>query len=271
MQNYHNLVSRILDYGKEKQDRTGTGTLSIFNHQLEYDLEKGYPLLSTKKVSWRNVISELCFFVNGDSNIAELHKDNNTIWDEWANENGDLGRVYGVQWRAWRALDGNVYDQLGAVYNSLKYEPDSRRHIVSAWNVGELNQMALPPCHLLFQFYVDSEGYNKKLSLKITMRSVDVFLGLPYNIASYAALVHLFAQMLGYDVGVLIMDLGDCHIYKNHIAQCEELLKRDPDKYALPQLRIETPCNFLSERINLRQFDVVGYESYPAIKAPIAV
>jgi len=271
MKNYHDLVSYILAHGRQRQDRTGVGTIGIFDAKLEFDLQDGYPLLTTKKVHFNSVIAELCMFLNGYNTLAYLHQYKCTIWDEWADENGNLGRIYGVQWRRWRSGDTSEIDQLAAVVKDLKENPFNRRHLVSAWNVGELHQMALPPCHYAFQFYVRQDGFANQLDMKVHMRSVDVFLGLPFNIASYAALLQYVALICHYDVGRLIMDLGDTHIYLNHINQCQELLRRNPDKYPLPRLEILPPYTLEIGGVHPHQFVLVGYESYPAIKAPIAV
>jgi len=271
MKNYHDLISYILAHGQRRNDRTGTGAIGIFDARLTFDLQDGYPLLTTKKVHFNSVIAELCMFLNGYNTLDYLHQYKCTIWDEWADENGNLGRIYGVQWRRWRAYDNTAIDQLAAVVKELKENPFSRRHLVSAWNVGELHQMALPPCHYAFQFYVREDGFAHPLDMKVHMRSVDVFLGLPFNIASYAALLQYVALICQYDVGRLIMDLGDTHIYLNHIDQCKELLQRNPDKYSLPRLEILPPYTLEMGAVHPHQFVLVGYESYPAIKAPIAV
>jgi thymidylate synthase len=267
MRNYHSLLHYVLTNGEPRNDRTGVGTLAIFDARLEFDLSAGFPLLTTKKVSFKNVISELCFFVNGKTNVDYLHKYNNRIWDAWANETGELGPIYGAQWRNWWGSEFPCVDQLKNLVRDLIKSPQSRRHLVSAWNVGEIPQMALPPCHYAFQFYVTNTG---KLDLKVNMRSTDCFLGLPYNIASYAALNHMIAKICNYRPGRLIMSLADTHIYKNHVEAINTLLQRDPNRYALPQLRLNGEFD-LSEEIHPEQFEIVGYESYPAIKAEVAI
>ncbi|MGL4627030.1 MAG: thymidylate synthase, partial [Plesiomonas shigelloides] len=233
MQQYQDLMRKILAEGASKDDRTGTGTRSIFGHQMRFDLSKGFPLVTTKRCHLRSIIHELLWFLKGDTNIGYLHDHNVSIWDEWADENGDLGPVYGKQWRAWGAADGRTIDQLSTVVQQLKQDPDSRRIIVSAWNVGELDQMALMPCHALFQFYVA----NGKLSCQLYQRSCDVFLGLTFNIASYALLTHMLAQQCDLDVGDFVWTGGDTHLYMNHMEQTELLLSREPR--ALPQLVIK--------------------------------
>ncbi|MGL5366020.1 MAG: thymidylate synthase, partial [Plesiomonas shigelloides] len=233
MQQYQDLMRKILAEGASKDDRTGTGTRSIFGHQMRFDLSKGFPLVTTKRCHLRSIIHELLWFLKGDTNIGYLHDHNVSIWDEWADENGDLGPVYGKQWRAWGAADGRTIDQLSTVVQQLKQDPDSRRIIVSAWNVGELDQMALMPCHALFQFYVA----NGKLSCQLYQRSCDVFLGLPFNIASYALLTHMLAQQCDLEVGDFVWTGGDTHLYMNHMEQTELLLSREPR--ALPQLVIK--------------------------------
>ncbi|MGL5162791.1 MAG: thymidylate synthase, partial [Plesiomonas shigelloides] len=233
MQQYQDLMRKILAEGASKDDRTGTGTRSIFGHQMRFDLSKGFPLVTTKRCHLRSIIHELLWFLKGDTNIGYLHDHNVSIWDEWADENGDLGPVYGKQWRAWGTADGRTIDQLSTVVQQLKQDPDSRRIIVSAWNVGELDQMALMPCHALFQFYVA----NGKLSCQLYQRSCDVFLGLPFNIASYALLTHMLAQQCDLDVGDFVWTGGDTHLYMNHMEQTELLLSREPR--ALPQLVIK--------------------------------
>lgn len=264
MQQYQDLMRKILAEGASKDDRTGTGTRSIFGHQMRFDLSKGFPLVTTKRCHLRSIIHELLWFLNGDTNIGYLHDHNVSIWDEWADENGDLGPVYGKQWRAWGAADGRTIDQLSTVVQQLKQDPDSRRIIVSAWNVGELDQMALMPCHALFQFYVA----NGKLSCQLYQRSCDVFLGLPFNIASYALLTHMLAQQCDLDVGDFVWTGGDTHLYMNHMEQTELLLSREPR--ALPQLVIKRkPASIFDYQFE--DFEIVGYDPHPAIKAPVAV
>ncbi|KAB7666984.1 MULTISPECIES: thymidylate synthase [Plesiomonas] len=264
MQQYQDLMRKILAEGASKDDRTGTGTRSIFGHQMRFDLSKGFPLVTTKRCHLRSIIHELLWFLKGDTNIGYLHDHNVSIWDEWADENGDLGPVYGKQWRAWGAADGRTIDQLSTVVQQLKQDPDSRRIIVSAWNVGELDQMALMPCHALFQFYVA----NGKLSCQLYQRSCDVFLGLPFNIASYALLTHMLAQQCDLEVGDFVWTGGDTHLYMNHMEQTELLLSREPR--ALPQLVIKRkPASIFDYQFE--DFEIVGYDPHPAIKAPVAV
>lgn len=264
MQQYQDLMRKILAEGASKDDRTGTGTRSIFGHQMRFDLSKGFPLVTTKRCHLRSIIHELLWFLKGDTNIGYLHDHNVSIWDEWADENGDLGPVYGKQWRAWGAANGRTIDQLSTVVQQLKQDPDSRRIIVSAWNVGELDQMALMPCHALFQFYVA----NGKLSCQLYQRSCDVFLGLPFNIASYALLTHMLAQQCDLDVGDFVWTGGDTHLYMNHMEQTELLLSREPR--ALPQLVIKRKPESIFD-YQFEDFEIVGYDPHPAIKAPVAV
>ena len=264
MQQYQDLMRKILAEGASKDDRTGTGTRSIFGHQMRFDLSKGFPLVTTKRCHLRSIIHELLWFLNGDTNIGYLHDHNVSIWDEWADENGDLGPVYGKQWRAWGAADGRTIDQLSTVVQQLKQDPDSRRIIVSAWNVGELDQMALMPCHALFQFYVA----NGKLSCQLYQRSCDGFLGLPFNIASYALLTHMLAQQCDLEVGDFVWTGGDTHLYMNHMEQTELLLSREPR--ALPQLVIKRKPESIFD-YQFEDFEIVGYDPHPAIKAPVAV
>lgn len=264
MQQYQDLMRKILAEGASKDDRTGTGTRSIFGHQMRFDLSKGFPLVTTKRCHLRSIIHELLWFLKGDTNIGYLHDHNVSIWDEWADENGDLGPVYGKQWRAWGAADGRTIDQLSTVVQQLKQDPDSRRIIVSAWNVGELEQMALMPCHALFQFYVA----NGKLSCQLYQRSCDVFLGLPFNIASYALLTHMLAQQCDLEVGDFVWTGGDTHLYMNHMEQTELLLSREPR--ALPQLVIKRKPESIFD-YQFEDFEIVGYDPHPAIKAPVAV
>ena len=232
MKQYLDLLSHILENGNEKTDRTGTGTKSVFGYQMRFDLQKGFPLLTTKKLHTRSIFHELLWFLKGDTNIKYLHDNKVTIWDEWADENGDLGPVYGKQWRAWQGADGKITDQISQVVNQIKNSPDSRRMLVSAWNVGEVEQMALPPCHIVFQFYVA----NNKLSCQLYQRSADVFLGVPFNIASYALLTEMLAQVCGLEAGEFIHTLGDAHLYLNHIEQAKLQLSRTP--YELPKLKL---------------------------------
>jgi thymidylate synthase len=261
---YLDLVQRILDDGARKSDRTGTGTLSVFGHQMRFDLAAGFPLVTTKKVHLRSVVGELLWFLRGDTNVAWLHERGITIWDEWADEHGDLGPVYGRQWRSWPAPDGRHIDQLGAVIDQIRRDPDSRRHVVSAWNVADLPDMALSPCHALFQFYV-ADG---RLSCQLYQRSADVFLGVPFNIASYALLTHMVAQVTGLRAGDFVHTFGDAHLYLNHLDQARVQLAREPR--TLPQLWLDPAVQTL-DGFDLEHIEVAGYDPHPAIKAPIAV
>ncbi len=270
MQVYHQLLTEILDHGVAKSDRTGTGTLSIFGHQMRFDLREGFPLLTTKKVHTRSVFGELLWFLRGDTNVRWLQDRGISIWDEWADENGDLGPVYGHQWRSWPTPDGRHVDQIAKVVESIRSTPDSRRHIVSAWNVAEVDDMALPPCHSLFQFYVApaDDGGPGHLSCQLYQRSADVFLGVPFNIASYALLTHMVAQVTGLRVGEFVHTLGDAHLYTNHLDQAREQLTRTARP--LPQLVLDPSVTEL-DAFELEHLEVVGYDPHPAIKAPIAV
>lgn len=263
MKQYLDLLDKIINEGVEKEDRTGTGTISIFGYQMRFDLSKGFPLLTTKKTHLKSIIYELLWFLKGDTNVQYLHDHNVSIWDEWADENGNLGRIYGAQWRSWQTIDGKIIDQITDVVNSLKNNPDSRRHIVSAWNVGELNVMALPPCHLLFQFYVA----NKKLSCMLYQRSCDVFLGVPFNIASYALLLLMMAQVTGYEPGEFIHTLGDAHIYKNHIDQAKLQLTREPK--ILPKMTINKNVESIFG-FDYDDFQLSDYDPHPHIKAAVS-
>jgi thymidylate synthase len=264
MQQYLDLMDRILRTGTVKSDRTGTGTLSVFGHQMRFDLSEGFPLVTTKKVHVRSVIVELLWFLQGSTNVRWLQERGVSIWDEWADPEGELGPVYGHQWRSWPAPDGRHIDQIAAVVRSLRESPDSRRHIVSAWNVAEVADMALPPCHTMFQFYV-ADG---RLSCQLYQRSADVFLGVPFNIASYALLTQMMAQVVGLIPGEFVHTLGDAHLYANHLDQARLQLGRTPR--ALPSLAI-TPGVTDIDAFNYEDFTVLGYDPYPAIKAPIAV
>ncbi|MCW3790605.1 thymidylate synthase [Paenibacillus sp. LS1] len=264
MKNYLDLLQDILNNGVHKGDRTGTGTQSVFGRQLRYDLSEGFPLVTTKRIHLKSVIHELLWFLSGDTNISYLKENGVKIWDDWADENGDLGPVYGSQWRTWEAPNGEKIDQIAAVIDSIKNNPDSRRHLVSAWNVAEINHMKLPPCHFAFQFYV-AEG---KLSCILTMRSVDTFLGLPFNIASYALLTHMIAQQCDLEVGDFIWSGGDVHIYSNHVEQVKTQLEREP--YALPKLVIKRKPDSIFD-YKFEDFEFENYQHHPGIKAPIAV
>ena len=261
---YLDLVQRILDEGARKSDRTGTGTLSVFGHQLRFDLDDGFPLVTTKKVHVRSLVAELLWFLRGDTNVGWLHEHGVTIWDEWADVNGDLGPIYGHQWRSWPTPDGRRIDQLRHVVEQIKTDPDSRRHIVSAWNVADLDAMALTPCHALFQFYV-ADG---RLSCQLYQRSADVFLGVPFNIASYALLTHMVAQVTGLRAGDFIHTFGDAHLYLNHVDQARELVSREPRP--LPKLWLDAGCTDI-DAFEIDSIELAGYDPHPAIKAPIAI
>ena len=264
MQQYLDLLRHIKNNGTIKGDRTGTGTISTFGYQMRFDLNNGFPLLTTKKVHLRSIIHELLWFLKGDTNIKYLHDNNVTIWDEWADANGDLGHIYGYQWRSWPAPDGKHIDQISQVVESIKKNPDSRRHIVSAWNVAEIDSMALPPCHTMFQFYVA----NGKLSCQLYQRSADVFLGVPFNIASYALLTMMMAQVIGLKYGDFVHTLGDAHIYLNHTEQVDLQLSREPRK--LPEMKINPDIKSIFD-FKYEDFELIGYDPHPGIKAPIAV
>ena len=264
MRQYLDLMQFILDNGVRKGDRTGVGTLSIFGYQNRYDLSLGFPAVTTKKLHLRSIIHELLWFLNGDTNIAYLRDNRVTIWDEWADEKGDLGPVYGYQWRSWPGPDGRSYDQISMLIDRIKNNPDSRRHIVSGWNVAFVDEMALPPCHTLFQFYVG----DGKLSCQLYQRSADVFLGVPFNIASYALLTMMVAQVTGYEPGDFVHTFGDAHLYLNHLEQARLQLSREP--YPLPRMVINPEVDDIFS-FRFADFELRDYQSHPAIKAPIAV
>jgi thymidylate synthase len=264
MNQYHELMRHILDCGAEKSDRTGTGTKSVFGYQMRFDLNEGFPLVTTKKIHTRSIFHELLWFLKGDQNIAYLKENGVSIWDEWADENGDLGPVYGVQWRSWPKNDGSTVDQIRDVVEQIKTNPDSRRLIVSAWNVGEIANMALPPCHAFFQFYVS----NNKLSCQLYQRSADVFLGVPFNIASYALLTMMVAQVTGLENGDFVYTLGDAHLYNNHFDQARLQLSRDCKQ--LPTLKLNPEIKNIFD-FQYDDFNLEGYESHPHIKAKVAV
>ncbi|HBH11383.1 MAG: thymidylate synthase [Legionellales bacterium] len=263
MQQYLNLLSHVKAEGIKKDDRTGTGTLSVFGYQMRFDLNEGFPLVTTKEIHLKSIIYELLWFLKGDTNIKYLNSNDVTIWDEWANEKGDLGPVYGSQWRSWEAKDKTI-DQITEVIEQIKNNPESRRLIVSAWNVGELDNMALAPCHALFQFYVA----NGKLSCQLYQRSADIFLGVPFNIASYALLLMMIAKVTKLDLGEFVHTFGDAHLYLNHLAQVDVQLKRKP--YALPQIKLNPDINDIFE-FQYEDFKLINYQSHPKISAPIAI
>ncbi|HEX7340828.1 MAG TPA: thymidylate synthase [Rhodanobacteraceae bacterium] len=264
MRTYLDLLRHVLEHGTPKSDRTGTGTLSVFGYQMRFDLADGFPLLTTKKVHFKSVVHELLWFLRGDTNTAYLKANGVSIWDEWADADGNLGPVYGAQWRAWPTADGGVVDQIAWVIDEIRRNPDSRRLVVSAWNVGELPKMALQPCHALFQFHV-AVG---KLSCQLYQRSGDVFLGVPFNIASYALLTHMIAQVCGLEPGTFVHTLGDAHLYSNHLEQAREQLTRTPR--ALPRLHLNPEVRSIFD-FHYEDIAVEGYDPLPAIKAPIAV
>lgn len=264
MQAYLALLSKILEEGVDRPDRTGTGTRSLFGHQMRFDLSQGFPLVTTKKLHLRSIIIELLWFLRGDTNVQWLQDNGVRIWNEWADEKGNLGPVYGAQWRSWPTPDGGSVDQIQQVLAQLKNSPDSRRHIVCAWNVGQLEQMALPPCHCLFQFYVA----NNKLSCQLYQRSADVFLGVPFNIASYALLTMMIAQECGFELGDFVHTFGDVHLYHNHFEQAKEQLTRQPLK--LPTMKLNPAIQSIFD-FTFEDFSLQDYESHPHIKAPVAV
>ena len=263
MQQYLNLLSHVKAEGVKKDDRTGTGTLSVFGYQMRFDLNEGFPLVTTKEIHLKSIIYELLWFLKGDTNIKYLNSNDVTIWDEWANEKGDLGPVYGSQWRSWEAKDKTI-DQITEVIEQIKNNPESRRLIVSAWNVGELDNMALAPCHAFFQFYVA----NGKLSCQLYQRSADIFLGVPFNIASYALLLMMIAKVTKLDLGEFVHTFGDAHLYLNHLAQVDMQLKRKP--YALPQMKLNPDINDIF-KFQYEDFKLINYQSHPKISAPIAI
>ncbi len=265
MEQYLALCRHVLTNGEQKGDRTGTGTISTFGTQSRYDLTKGFPMVTTKKVHWKSVVHELLWFIKGDTNVKYLQDNGVRIWNEWADEDGELGPVYGAQWRKWRDADGETHDQLQQLIDDLKQNPNSRRLILSAWNVGELANMALPPCHAFVQFYVSAQG---KLSCQLYQRSADIFLGVPFNIASYALLTHLLAQVAGLEVGEFIHTLGDAHIYNNHLEQVELQLTREPK--ALPMLKLN-PAIQTIEDFTFADIELIGYESHPHIAGKVSV
>jgi len=264
MRNYLDLMQHVLDHGTKKSDRTGTGTTSVFGHQMRFNLENGFPLVTTKKCHMKSIVHELLWFLQGDTNIKYLKENGVRIWDEWADENGNLGPVYGKQWRSWATVDGRVIDQIKIAVDQIKNNPDSRRIIVSAWNVGELDQMALAPCHAFFQFYV-ADG---KLSCQLYQRSADIFLGVPFNIASYALLTLMMAQVCGLKAGDFVHTFGDAHLYSNHMEQTHEQLSREPR--ALPTMKINTEVKDIFS-FKFEDFTLEGYDPHPAIKAAVAV
>ena len=264
MKQYLDLMRFVREQGARKGDRTGTGTLSVFGHQMRFDLAQGFPAVTTKSIHMRSVIHELLWFLQGSTNVAYLHTNGVTIWDEWADERGDLGPIYGAQWRSWPARDGRSIDQIARVVENIRRDPDSRRHIVSAWNVADIDRMALPPCHLLFQFHV----VRGRLSCQLYQRSADVLLGVPFNIASYALLTMMVAQVTGLEPGEFVHTLGDAHLYLNHLEQADTQLAREP--CPLPQMKINPGVESITDFV-YDDFELVGYKHHPAIKAPVAV
>jgi thymidylate synthase len=264
MQQYLSLMQHVLNHGSRKEDRTGTGTISVFGHQMRFDLSQGFPLVTTKKVHLKSIIHELLWFLKGDTNIKYLKEVGVSIWDEWADQNGNLGPVYGKQWRSWTTQDGRVIDQISGLIQAIQTTPDSRRLIVSAWNVGELDKMALPPCHCFFQFYVK----DGKLSCQLYQRSADIFLGVPFNIASYALLTLMIAQVTGLKPGDFVHTLGDAHLYLNHLEQVQEQLSRTP--YPLPRMHINPNVKSIFD-FKFEDFNLMDYQCHPRISAPVAV
>jgi len=264
MQQYLELLNHVMQHGVDKDDRTGTGTVSVFGYQMRFDLQNGFPLLTTKKLHLKSIIHELLWFLRGETNVSYLHQNGVSIWDEWADENGELGPVYGSQWRSWQSASGKSVDQISQLITDLKENPLSRRHIVSAWNVGELDNMALPPCHAFFQFYVA----QNKLSCQLYQRSADVFLGVPFNIASYALLLQMVAQVTGYQAGEFVHTFGDVHLYNNHIEQAKKQLSRTP--YVLPQMNINPDVKSIFD-FKYEDFELQNYQCHEHISAPVAV
>jgi thymidylate synthase len=260
---YEDLLRHVMETGAAKSDRTGTGARSVFGHQMRFDLSAGFPLVTTKRVHLKSIVYELLWFLRGDSNVRWLQEHGVSIWDEWAAPDGELGPVYGVQWRSWPTPDGGHIDQISGVLDQLRTNPDSRRMVVSAWNVGEIPQMALPPCHTLFQFYV-AQG---RLSCQLYQRSADLFLGVPFNIASYALLTHMVAQQVGLDVGDFVWTGGDCHVYDNHVEQVREQLSREV--YPFPELRLKPAASLFDHAYE--DVEIIGYRHHPALRAPVAV
>lgn len=265
MDDYTNLCRKILKEGKLKSDRTGTGTISIFGAQMRFDLRDKFPLLTHKKVNFSTVLKELIWFISGNTNINILKENKVNIWNEWADENGDLGPVYGYQWRNWIDKNGNKVDQIKELEKNLKEDPYSRRHILTAWNVGDIKEMALPPCHMMVQFYVSDDN---KLSAQLYQRSADIFLGVPFNIACYSAMIHMFANVLDLEVGEFVHTIGDAHIYSNHVDQVKEMLNNDP--YELPTIKILNKRNSITEFV-FEDIIIEGYKSHKFIKAPVAI
>ncbi|MEW8690908.1 MAG: thymidylate synthase [Candidatus Thiodiazotropha endolucinida] len=264
MKQYHDLMRHVRDHGVDKEDRTGTGTRSVFGYQMRFDLDDGFPLLTTKRLHLRSIIHELLWFLQGDTNIRYLQENGVTIWNEWADENGDLGPVYGYQWRSWPAPDGGHIDQISQLIGQIRKNPDSRRLVVSAWNPAQVEHMALPPCHCLFQFYV-AEG---RLSCQLYQRSADIFLGVPFNIASYALLTMMVAQVTGLQPGEFVHTFGDAHLYSNHLEQVDLQLSREPRK--LPKMKINPAVKSIFD-FSFKDFELVDYDPHPHIKAPVAV